>query len=225
MASTRHRPAAAHRPRSAGTASRSSGRSRARWWAAAAVVAVVALLTIGVSLRGPSRGPDVAADSPSGSGSESAGAARGRIEVAAAGGTDVGDRAATFEVTTTAGTSFSMPAGKPAVLFFMAGWCATCVPEATALERIHQDLGDDVAILGVSADPSDTFTAIQNFTGQAGARYGFAHDGDGALSRALQVRSLDTTIVVDAAGRIVFRDGTPTDEATLRKALAQAGAS
>ncbi len=223
MASTRHRPAAAHRPRSAGTASRSSGRSRARWWAAAAVVAVVALLTIGVSLRGSGRSPDVAADSPSGS--EGAGAARGRIEVAAAGGTDVGDRAATFEVTTTAGTSFSMPAGKPAVLFFMAGWCATCVPEATALERIHQDLGDDVAILGVSADPSDTFTAIQNFTGQAGARYGFAHDGDGALSRALQVRSLDTTIVVDAVGRIVFRDGTPTDEATLRKALAQAGAS
>jgi hypothetical protein len=37
------------------------------------------------------------------------------------------------------------------------------------------------------------------------------------------VSTVDTTVVLDAAGRIVWRDPGPTDEATLRAALAEAG--
>jgi hypothetical protein len=43
------------------------------------------------------------------------------------------------------------------------------------------------------------------------------------LSGALAIRALDSTVVVDAGGRIVYRDAVPTDEATLRAALAEAG--
>ena len=105
----------------------------------------------------------------------------------------------------------------------MAGWCGTCIPEAAALDRVERDLGDRVAILGVDADPSDSLDSLQRFVDTVGARYGFVFDGDGTLTQALGVRSLDTTVVVDAAGRIVFRDAGPTNEATLRDALARAG--
>ncbi len=192
---------------------RRPGRRR-RLWLAVGGIAVLAVLVVVVSSRG--------GDAPTSAGSSEASS---RIVLASAGGSAVGDVAPSFEVTTTAGTVFALPAGKPAVLFFMAGWCATCFPEATALEAIQTDLGVRVAILGVSPDPSDSLSAIRDFAGQAGARYGFVHDGDGTLAQALGVRSLDTTVVVDAQGQIVWRDSVPTSEAALRDALAQAGAT
>ena len=188
---------------------------RVTWWlGAAAVIAVAAMVA---TLTGGGR---------EGAATAAAGGGRGpttRIVLASAGGSVMGDQAPAFTATTTTGTSFSLPAGKPAVLFFMAGWCASCIPEATALENIRQDYGDRVAILGVDADPSDSLRSLRGFRDVVGAGYGFVFDRDGTLTQALRARSLDTTVVVDAAGRIVYRDGYPTEEATLREALAKAG--
>ncbi len=76
---------------------------------------------------------------------------------------------------------------------------------------------------GRQPGPQRTLAALGDFSDQAGASYGFAHDSDGALAGALKVRALDSTMVVDAAGRIVYRDGYPTDEASLLAALRKAG--
>ncbi|MFP5371092.1 MAG: peroxiredoxin family protein, partial [Actinomycetes bacterium] len=99
---------------------RRPGRRR-RLWLAVGGIAVLAVLVVVASSRG--------GDAPTSTGSSEASS---RIVLASAGGSAVGDVAPSFEVTTTAGTAFALPAGKPAVLFFMAGWCATCIPEATA---------------------------------------------------------------------------------------------
>lgn len=140
------------------------------------------------------------------------------------GGAAVGEMAPAFVVTTVGGTSFTLPAQKPAVLFFMAGWCATCLPEAEALDRIERSVGDRVAILAVDADPADSRANLEQFIASAGSpRYGFAHDRDGRLVAAFDAQALDTTVVVDAAGRVVYRDAVPTDEPVLRRALAKAG--
>lgn len=139
------------------------------------------------------------------------------------GSSEVGEPAPQFSVTTTAGTSLDLPTGAPTVMFFMAGWCGTCLPEAAALEQIHQEYGDQVTILGVDADPSDPLDSLRAFIDTAGASYGYVRDGDGTLTRALQVQALDTTIITDSEGTIVYRDAIPTDEATLRLALAEAG--
>jgi hypothetical protein len=71
-------------------------------------------------------------------------------------------------------------------------------------------------------DPSEPAATLRGFADRIGARYGYVLDGDGALSRAFGVQAMDTTIVVDAAGRIVYRDAVPTDEATLRAAISKA---
>lgn len=190
-------------------------RSRARWWAITVAVIVV-IITLGAALLARTgRHSDPTA--------EGSLAPTTRIALSSAGGSSVGEQAPSFVATTTAGASFTFPPGRPAVLFFMAGWCGTCIPEAAALDRVERDLGDRVAILGVDADPSDSLDSLQRFADTVGARYGFVFDGDGTLTQALGVRSLDTTVVVDAAGRIVFRDAAPTSEATLRDALAKAG--
>lgn len=135
-----------------------------------------------------------------------------------------GEPTPAFRVATVDGPEFTHPTGKPTVLFFMAGWCTDCLPEATALDAIERDLGDKVAILAVDADPTDPVESLRRFMATVGARYGFARDPEGRLTGRYGVRSLDTTVVTDAAGRMVFRDGVATDEDTLRDALRRAGA-
>ncbi|QNE21390.1 hypothetical protein F1D05_30055 [Kribbella qitaiheensis] len=53
------------------------------------------------------------------------------------------------------------------------------------------------------------------------ARYSYVRDTSRALSGAFGVKAMDSTVVIDPAGRIVCRDAIPTDEATLRSALAK----
>ena len=37
------------------------------------------------------------------------------------------------------------------------------------------------------------------------------------------MRALDTTVIIDTGGRVVYRDEVPTDLATLTRALSKAG--
>ncbi|MGH2655501.1 MAG: peroxiredoxin family protein [Actinomycetota bacterium] len=135
---------------------------------------------------------------------------------------DPPERAPGFTLTTLDGETFSLGAqrGRPVVLFFMAGWCATCIPEAQALGRIHEELGDRVRILAVSIDPTDTPEQIRGFIEAAGnPAYPFAHDQTGRMARAYDVLALDTTVIIDGRGRIVYRDSYVSPEEHLRAGL------
>lgn len=136
----------------------------------------------------------------------------------------VGDVLPSLTLTGMDGTTLSVPAGRPTVLFFMAGWCASCLPEGAALARLHDEFGARVLIAAIDVDPDDPPASLAAFARRAGnARYLFAHDQDGQLAGALSVHALDTTIVANGQGRIVYRDAVPTTEAGLRAALARAG--
>jgi peroxiredoxin len=145
-----------------------------------------------------------------------------RISLDHDGGSAVGEQAPAFTVTTTTGETVRLPAGKPAVLSFATAWCSPVV-ETAALAAIARELGPRVAVLGVGVDPSEPLADLDGFAARFGGGYGYVQDGDGTLSTALGVRTLDSTVVLDPGGRIVWRDPGPTDEATLRAALAQAG--
>jgi peroxiredoxin len=181
-----------------------------RRWLLLAAAGVVVLVAVAVAVV-HSAGSDTSA----------AGASGERVVVEHQGGSRVGEQATSFRATTTTGGQFTLPAGKPAVVFFMAVWCNPQL-EASGLDRIERDRGGQVAVLGVDADPSEPAATLRGFADRIGARYGYVRDSDGALSRAFGVQAMDTTIVVDAAGRIVFRDAVPTDEATLRAAIRKA---
>jgi Redoxin len=176
-----------------------------RWWVLVAVaVGLIVIAAVRV-----------------GQGIPAAGAPTAQITLDQPGGWQIGEQAPAVHATTTGGP-FILPAGKPAILSFAAAWCNPVV-ETSALARIERDFGERVAILGVGVDPSEPLAELRDFAGRLGAGYGFVHDRDGTLAGALRVRALDSTVVVDATGRIVYRDAVPTNEATLRAALAKAG--
>ncbi len=196
------------------TESQRAPRSK-RFWLAAAAVSVVVFAALLVAATTRSTSPPPSAD-----GSRSV-----RFAGSAADGSgQVGERLGGFSLVSIDGEQVNAPADTPGVVFFMAGWCGSCLPEAAALEQIRDRFGDRVSVLAVSSDPTDSEAALREFRVAAGdAGYSFAWDREGALARRLAVSALDTTLVYDAGGKVVFRDAGPTDAATLLAALRKAG--
>ncbi|WP_208027876.1 TlpA family protein disulfide reductase [Rhabdothermincola sediminis] len=182
--------------------------ARRRWWATGAAVVVVLLVAVFVSRTG-----EVAPGS--------------RTDAGAATGASVGDTPPVLTVSAVSGEALRIPAaGKPTALFFSAAWCQTCVPEAQAWDRIERSFGDRLSVVVIDADPNDTPETLAGFVDLIGEpRYPFVIDSDATVARTYELASLDTTVIIDATGTIVFRDGVPTSEATLRTALEKVGLS
>ncbi len=132
-----------------------------------------------------------------------------------------------FTVPTLEGGTFTLSQalgqGKPVVLFFMAYWCGTCLPEARALARLHRERGDQVVIVALDVDPTSMPEALAAFREAAGnPGYLWAFDRDNLVALAYRVTRLDTTVIVAPDGRIVYQDETPTSYETLAAQVARA---
>ena len=179
--------------------------SRSRWWLAVGGVLLLALVVGGMLLyRGSSAPVGSAGNGASGTGS--------------------GPPAPDFTVTTLDGGTFTLSAqrGKPVILFVMAYWCGTCVPEAKALARLHRRYGDRVTIVALDVDPSSTPERLQAFREQVGTPdYVWAFDRGNRVAQAYRVRSLVTTFIINQAGEIVYSDAYPTPYETLEAQIRQ----
>ena len=199
------------RPRSAGDGRRKRAavnaqrRTRRRWWLGGAGAALIGAV-VAVSLLG---------------GTKSAAPTAVRVNGPAA--STVGSVAPAFSVPTLSGAAFVAPTHRPTLLYFMAGWCGTCIPEAQALGRLERSVGDRTVLVAVDADPSDSWSSLRSFAQSVGSPgYIFAKD-DGHIDGAFGVNSLDTTIVLDPSGRVAYRNLGALDDAGLRGALAKVG--
>ncbi len=72
----------------------------------------------------------------------------------------------------------------------------------------------------VSTDPNDTPETIEGFRGRGDVGpLPWAVDERGKVARALGVNALETTIVIDREGEVVYKDATSTDYETLKGEL------
>lgn len=91
--------------------------------------------------------------------------------------------------------------GEPLVVNLLASWCAPCLAEMPAFERVHRDLADEVRFLGVNLqDPMEDGRAIVERTG---VTYDIARDPNGDLFAALGGTAMPTTVLVDPEGNVV----------------------
>lgn len=134
-----------------------------------------------------------------------------------------GEEAPDFGLTTLEGDEFNLAEkrGEVVALFFTAGWCDSCIPEAQAWSELYptyEDRGLD--LLMVSIDPSDTPQTIEEFQRKSGIQpLPWAIDKTGEVSRSLNIRALGSTVIVDREGRIAYRDASETDSETLEREL------
>jgi thiol-disulfide isomerase/thioredoxin len=105
--------------------------------------------------------------------------------------------------------------GEPVVINFWASWCAPCVREMPALQRVSDDLG--VTVIGV--DYIDQNDKAEQLAERLGIDYELLRDDDGEFGEAVRLIGTPTTLLVDARGTIVRRLTGELTEQQMRDAI------
>lgn len=141
-------------------------------------------------------------------------------------GTELGEIAPDFSVPTLDGGTFTLAEqrGKPTIVFFMAYWCGTCVPEGRALAQLKQEYGDSLNIVALDVDPSSTPEALTRFKEMAdNGPFTWAFDAGQKVTAAYEVAALDTTLILDREGHVIYKDQWPSPYQTLKDELLKLG--
>lgn len=120
---------------------------------------------------------------------------------AAAGTGDLGFTVATLDGGTFDGTSL---AGKPAVLWFWAPWCPTCVAQARDVTALAATYSGKAAVVGVAG--LGTVAAMHEFVDMTKVS-SFPHlaDEEGLVWKRFGVTAQSTFVVLDADGKVAGR--------------------
>jgi thiol-disulfide isomerase/thioredoxin len=131
---------------------------------------------------------------------------------------DVGADGVAFTTFDGAEVPLSTLRGGPTLVNFFASTCVPCVTEMPAFEEVYQEVGDEVAFLGLAvADrPEDAQALVE----RTGVTYPTAQDPDSAVITALGGSVLPTTVLLDADGEIVATHNGELDADELRALLA-----
>jgi peroxiredoxin len=137
-------------------------------------------------------------------------------------GVEVGDLAPDFTVPTLDGGEFRLSEhqGKPTIIFFMAYWCGPCTAEARALGQLYQEYEGQLNVIAIDVDASSTPELLSQFKHAANdGAFTWAFDSGFKVASSYEVSYLDTTLILDAKGVIVYRDQTPSTYDTLKGEL------
>lgn len=115
------------------------------------------------------------------------------------------------------GDEAAWPTGTPLVVNFWASWCAPCRKEMPAFQQVADDLGDQVAIVGVTDE--DDLAAAREAADASGVSYPLLVDVDQELLTQLELSGLPATVFVDADGTIVGRHLGALTEAELSEQI------
>ena len=137
-------------------------------------------------------------------------------------GFNVGDTAPDFTIADVDGNSYSLSElkGKPVLFAYFATWCVPCRIEAKNVKQVDDESGGNAfEVFQIGIDGRETVNDLKVFKEQLGNNdwiVGFGFD----VSKLYNVRFMDTTLIVDKEGVIVYRDnGVPANAATLRRWL------
>ncbi|MEQ7007408.1 redoxin family protein [Actinopolymorpha sp. B17G11] len=95
-------------------------------------------------------------------------------------------------------------AGRPAVLWFWAPWCPTCVGQAPTVTKLAETYDGKVNVVGVAG--LDQAAAMEEFVTRTGVQ-GMRHlsDEKGAVWKRFGVTAQSTFVLLDADGEVAFK--------------------
>lgn len=121
-------------------------------------------------------------------------------------GVDVGMMAPDFTLTSISGKKFSLSdhQGKVVVIDFMATWCGPCKTEMKHLKKVSSEYGEEVKLLSIDVDPSETEDTIEKFKQSFGAEWTFASGPK--VGTTYRVSGIPTLYVIGENGRISYKN-------------------
>lgn len=110
--------------------------------------------------------------------------------------------------------------GRVVLLHFFATWCAPCVEEFTSLQKLT-DESRGLPITVVAIDVAEVDVRVRNFVAKLGAQFPVLLDRDRAVTKAWNVISLPTTIVLDSnlTPRFIVEDAIDWARADIRASI------
>jgi len=125
---------------------------------------------------------------------------------------EIGDRAPTLEIDSWVKgqpvASFSH--GGVTVVEFWATWCGACLQSIPHLDNLQVTYGDQLVVIGVTADHEEPLEQIRRFVDEMGERmnYRVAHDAGGRsyaqYMGGMNLEVIPTAFLVDRSGRLVW---------------------
>ena len=118
-------------------------------------------------------------------------------------GIQVGMQAPDFTLRTLTGESFNLyeQRGTPVFLNFWATWCAPCLIEMPAIQKLQNTMSDSIQIVGIGV--RDTRTQEIRFITKYGFTWTFILDSTLEVSRTYKVSGIPTSYFLNAKGVIV----------------------
>jgi len=115
-------------------------------------------------------------------------------------GPEVGELAPNFRLETVDGRVLQLSdlRGRPVFLNFWATWCFSCITEMPAMQKLADNYGDDVVVLGVNVGESADTARV--FAGNMDIRYPLVLDASLKVTEAYGVRPMPTSFFIDANG-------------------------
>ncbi len=123
-----------------------------------------------------------------------------------------------IETASVTGEAVTVPSTRPTVLYFMASWCYTCVPQAKAMKELEQEYAGKADFVAVDVTPENTKIEVDEFRKLAGnPGHPYVIDKTGQLTKKYGITSLDSTVVIASDGKVLGRaDARPMKADALR---------
>lgn len=124
---------------------------------------------------------------------------------------DAGTAAPAYSATSLAGDTVSLEdyRGRVVLLNIWATWCAPCIREMPALERLHRTLSaEGLSVVAVSVDASTPGLGaadVRGFVDELGLTFTVLLDPGGEIERLFRVGGLPMTFLIDREGRVLER--------------------
>jgi len=90
--------------------------------------------------------------------------------------------------------------GRPVFLNFWATWCTFCIEEMPDMQRVQEEYGDDLVVIGVNA--GDSVEDGEGFVRQTGISYLRLYDSDLAVTDGYRVQAMPTSYFISPDGTI-----------------------
>ena len=108
--------------------------------------------------------------------------------------------------------------GTPVVVNFFATWCTPCVKEMPAFEEVHQDLGQEVAFVGI--DVRDSVAGAQELVDRTGVTYTIGRDPSGEIFQDFDAVNMPSTFLIGPDGTVLASHAGALDADALRQLIA-----